>query len=43
MWLYQVTGEEPLVHHDIQKRQLEILNVASGLSKCMYNNNNTIL
>ena len=32
----KVISEEPLDgHHEIHKRQLEIVNVASGLSKCM--------
>ena len=32
----KVTGEDPLVHHDIHKRQLEAVNAASGLSKCTH-------
>ena len=31
----KVISEEPLDHHEIHKRQLEIVNAASGLSKCM--------
>ena len=31
----KVTSEEPEEHHEIHKRQLEILNAASGLSECM--------
>ena len=30
----KVTDEDPQVHHDIHKRQLEIVNAASGVSKC---------
>ena len=32
--MVKVTDEEPQVHHDIHKRQLEIVNAASGVSKC---------
>ena len=31
----KVISEEPLDHHDIHKRQLEIINAASDLSKCI--------
>ena len=29
------TSEETLDHHEIHKRQLEVVNAASGLSECM--------
>ena len=32
------TNEEPLDHHEIHKRQLEVVNAASGLSECMIEN-----
>ena len=31
----KVISEELLDHHDIHKRQLEIVNAASGLGECM--------
>ena len=34
--MVKVTGEDPLVQHDIHKRQLEAVNAASGLSKCTH-------